>query len=51
MYSPTFLGALGFCVLLYWDKIDDMKALVEPFPLVPAIWIGLNLVKSEGCLC
>ena len=26
-----------------------MKALVEPFPLVPAMCMGLRPLKSDGC--
>ena len=43
------MGADGEGCEAYWDRIDDVKALVEPFPLVPAIWIGLNFWKSDGC--
>lgn len=32
----------------YWVKIEEMKAQVEPFPLVPAMWIMLSFSKSEG---
>lgn len=34
----------------YWDKIEEVKAHVEPLPLVPATWIILNLSKSDGCM-
>jgi len=33
----------------YWARIDDMKALVDPFPLVPAICIHFKRLKSDGC--
>jgi len=26
-----------------------MNALVEPLPLVPAMWMRFSLSKSEGC--
>lgn len=32
----------------YWARMDEMKALVEPLPLVPAICIGLNRSKLAG---
>jgi hypothetical protein len=28
--------------------MEDMNAEVEPLPLVPAMWIGRNFLKSEG---
>jgi hypothetical protein len=28
--------------------MEDMKADVDPLPLVPAMWMGRNFLKSEG---
>lgn len=36
------------CEGRYWARIEEMKELVEPFPLVPAICIGFNRSKSDG---
>lgn len=35
---------------VYCERIDEMKALVEPLPLVPAMWTGLSRSKSAGCM-
>ena len=32
----------------YWERMEDMKAEVEPLPLVPAMWMALRRLKSEG---
>lgn len=32
----------------YCDRIDEMKALVEPLPFVPAMCTGLRQSNSEG---
>lgn len=34
---------------MYCTSIDDMNALVEPLPLVPAMCMVFNGLKSEGC--
>ncbi len=33
----------------YCPKMEEMKALVEPFPLVPDICIAFNRSRSDGC--
>ena len=33
-----------------WAKMEDMKADVEPFPFVPAMCMGLRVLKSDGCV-
>ena len=33
----------------YWPRIEEMKALVEPLPLVPAMCIAFSRSKSDGC--
>jgi hypothetical protein len=41
----------GVCAspkVVYCDRIDEMKALVEPLPLVPAMCIGFSRSNSEG---
>jgi hypothetical protein len=35
-------------VPMNWARIEDIKADVEPFPLVPAMCIGLRELKSDG---
>lgn len=32
----------------YWERMEEMKAHVEPLPFVPAMWMTLSLVRSEG---
>lgn len=34
---------------MYCDKMEEMKAEVEPLPLVPAIWMRLRRLTSSGC--
>jgi hypothetical protein len=38
----------GPLVEAYCESIDEMKALVEPLPLVPAMCIGFSRSNSEG---
>ena len=33
---------------MYWARMEEIKALVEPLPFVPAIWIAFKRLKSEG---
>lgn len=44
--SP-FVEELADC--LYWQRIEDTKADVEPLPFVPAMCIASRESKSEGC--
>jgi len=49
VYSPILEG--GVCASAedaYCERIEDIKALVEPLPLVPAMCIGFSLSNSEG---
>lgn len=49
VYRPILEG--GWHVAgadLYCATIEEMIALVEPLPFVPAMWIGLRRLKSEG---
>jgi len=34
----------------YWVKIEDINALVEPLPLVPAMWMAFRSLRSDGCV-
>lgn len=51
VYKPTFEGcdcaSLGVADA-YCDRIEEINALVDPFPLVPATCTGFSLSKSEG---
>ena len=51
VYSPIFWNR-GFGWEWrgrYCDSIEETKALVEPFPFVPAMCIRFRRLKSEGC--
>jgi hypothetical protein len=49
VYRPIFDGFVcGSLEVVYWARMEAMKALVEPFPLVPATCMGLSMSNSEG---
>jgi hypothetical protein len=33
---------------IYWERMEDMKADVEPFPFVPAMCMRFNRLNSSG---
>lgn len=54
VYSPILEIALvsarwAGVAPMYCVRIDDMKADVDPFPFVPAIWIALRSLNADGC--
>ena len=37
----------GPWVVRYWERIDAVKAQVDPFPFVPVTWTILSLLRSD----
>jgi hypothetical protein len=49
VYRPVLVGLLGDVFRVYCASIEEMKALVDPLPFVPATCMGFSCSKSEGC--
>lgn len=45
VYKPILVT--GPLAVRYWERIDAVKAQVDPLPFVPATWTMLSLLRSD----